>query len=237
MPYAMPNCMYERGTSNSSQGSSLRFATMDADRRFAICSSIPTLRSGSAGDSMWRMALRHSRVRSGPLGYVTLVSTLLFAILFFGSACALGQSATSEEGPLQPSSDLAKPHVIDNDAIVKMSKAGLDDAVIIQTIQTQPGHYDTAPDTLISLKNAGVSQQVIAAMQARTAGLVFHAKDKIDPAPLSAGVDEIGVYYQDKKIRGVAPAQDRARAVQVRRLGKEHPDPRHRQAGHERLPR
>jgi hypothetical protein len=80
-----------------------------------------------------------------------------------------------------------------------MSKAGLDDSVIIQTIQTQPGHYDTSPDTLIALKNAGVSQQVIAAMQARTAGLVFHAKDKIDPAPLSAGVDEIGVYYQDRK--------------------------------------
>jgi hypothetical protein len=36
-------------------------------------------------------------------------------------------------------------------------------------------------------------------MQARSAGLVFHAKDKIEPAPLSAGVDEIGVYYQDKK--------------------------------------
>ena len=130
---------------------------------------------------------------------MTLLRTFLFATLFFASASAFGQSATSDDGPLQATSDITKPHLIDNDAIIKMSKAGLDDAVIIQTIQTQPGHYDTSPDTLIALKSAGVSQQVIAAMQARSAGLVFHAKDKIEPAPLSAGVDEIGVYYQDRK--------------------------------------
>jgi hypothetical protein len=172
---------------------------MDRHSGFEICSLInPTLR-GSAGDSMWRMALRHSRVRSGPLGYMTLLGTFLFAALLFASASAAAQSAGSDDGPLQPSTDITKPHFIDNDAIMKMSKAGLDDAVIIQTIQTQPGHYDTSPDMLISLKNAGVSQEVIAAMQARTAGLVFHAKDRIEPAPLSAGVDEIGVYYQDRK--------------------------------------
>ncbi len=130
---------------------------------------------------------------------MTLLRTFLFAALFLASASAFGQSATSDDGPLQATSDITKPHLIDNDAIIKMSKAGLDDAVIIQTIQTQPGHYDTSPDTLIALKSAGVSQQVIAAMQARSAGLVFHAKDKIEPAPLSAGVDEIGVYYQDRK--------------------------------------
>ena len=115
------------------------------------------------------------------------------------SASTLAQSANPTTARFRPSSDVTKPHLIDNDAIIKMSKAGLDDAVIIQTIQTQPGHYDTSPDTLIALKNAGVSQQVIAAMQARSAGLVFHASEKINPAPLSAGVDEIGVYYQDKK--------------------------------------
>ncbi len=173
---------------------------MGPDSGFEICSFIPsTLPSGSAGDSMRRMALRHSRVRSGPLGYMTLLGSFLFAVLLFASASSLAQSATPDDGPLQPSSDVAKPHLIDNDAIIKMSKAGLDETVIIQTIQTQPGHYDTSPDSLITLKNAGVSQQVIAAMQARSAGLAFHASEKINPAPLSAGVDEIGVYYQDKK--------------------------------------
>lgn len=116
------------------------------------------------------------------------------------AACsAVAQDTASEDGPTQPSSDVSKPHFINNDTILKMSKAGLDDTVIIQTIQTQPGHYDTSPDDLISLKKAGVSEQVIAAMQARSAGLAFHANEKINPAPLSAGVDEIGVYYRDKK--------------------------------------
>ena len=208
---------------------------MDPDCRFEICSFRSARPSPpSVGDSMRRMALRHSRVRSGPLGYVTLLGTFLFAILFFGSACALAQSATSDDGPLQPSSDVSKPHFIDNDAIVKMSKAGLDDAVIIQTIQTQPGHYDTSPDNLISLKNAGVSQQVIAAMQARSAGLVFHAKDKIDPAPLSAGRRRDRRLLPGQEDRRVASAEDRARSVQVRRLAQEHRHRRHRQAGHER---
>lgn len=128
-----------------------------------------------------------------------VVAVLLGLFLSVGARSALAQAASPDDGPLQPSNDLSKPHFLDNDTIVKMSKAGLDDTVIIQTIQTQPGRYDTAPDDLISLKNAGVSQQVIAAMQARSAGLVFHAKGKIAPAPLGAGIDEIGVYYQDTK--------------------------------------
>lgn len=128
------------------------------------------------------------------------VAILLALFISLAAHRALAQDAGSEDGPLQPSSgDVSKPHFIDNDTIVKMAKAGLDDTVIIQTIQTQPGHYDTDPDNLIALKNAGVSQQVIAAMQARSAGLVFHAKDKVNPAPIAPGIDEIGVYYQDKK--------------------------------------
>jgi len=172
---------------------------MDPDFGFAICILPFELPSGRAGDSMWRMALRHSRLRSGPLGSMTVLGTLLFAALFFGCASALAQNTSPDDGPIQPSTEVAKAHFIDNDAIMKMSKAGLNDSVIIQTIQTQPGHYETSPDNLIALKNAGVSEQVISAMQARSAGLAFHAKDKIEPPPLSAGVDEIGVYYQDKR--------------------------------------
>lgn len=114
------------------------------------------------------------------------------------TSSARAQAAGTEDGPTQPTGDLPRAHFIDNDTIIKMAKAGLDDTVIIQTIQTQPGRFDTTPDDLISLKNAGVSQNVIAAMQARSAGLAFHADKKIDPAPLSAGIDEIGVYYKDK---------------------------------------
>ena len=172
---------------------------MDPDSGFEIGTLILSATCGSTGDSMWRMALGHSRVRSKSMGSMTLHGAFLLAVLVIASSSAVAQSASPDDGPIQPSTDVAKPHFIDNDAIMKMSKAGLDDAVIIQTIQTQPGHFDTSPDNLIALKNAGVSQQVIAAMQARAAGLAFHVAEKINPAPLSAGVDEIGVYYQDKR--------------------------------------
>jgi hypothetical protein len=124
---------------------------------------------------------------------------LLTLLIALGSLRAHAQATPSEDGPTQPSGDVSKPHYIDNDTIIKMSKAGLDDTIIIQTIQTQPGRYDTSPDDLIALKNAGLSQPVIAAMQARSAGLVYHAANKIGPAPLAPGIDEIGAYYQDKK--------------------------------------
>src|SRR5581483_782433 len=149
-------------------------------------------------DSILRMTKSVSSPRA--LRLHAAVAVLLGLLLSFGAQSALAQASSSpDDGPLQPSNDVSKPHFLDNATIIKMSKAGLDDTVIIQTIQTQPGRYDTTPDDLISLKNAGVSQQVIAAMQARSAGLVFHAKEKIAPAPLAAGIDEIGVYYQDKK--------------------------------------
>jgi hypothetical protein len=129
-----------------------------------------------------------------------VVPGLLLVLLCVGWGRASAQvSDPTSDGPTQPSGDVSKPHFIDNDTILRMARAGLDDTVIIQTIQTQPGRYDTSPDDLIALKNAGLSQQVIAAMQARSAGLVYHAANRIGPAPLAPGIDEIGVYYQDRK--------------------------------------
>ncbi len=146
---------------------------------------------------MLRMAMSVSSARVCRLRFALAI--LLGVLVSLGARCAFSQNAGPDDGPLQPSADMTKPHFIDNDSIVKMSKAGLDEKIIIQTIQTQPGHYETSPENLIALKNAGVSEQVIAAMQARSAGLAFHAKEKMEPAPLSAGVDEVGVYYQDKR--------------------------------------
>jgi hypothetical protein len=122
---------------------------------------------------------------------------LLGVLLFAGLRSLRAQAEPPEDGPLQKNTDVPHAHLIDNDTIVRMARAGLDDTVIVQTIQTQPGHYDTSPDDLIELKKAGVSQTVIAAMQARSAGLAVHIA-KIDPSPLAPGIDEIGVYYKDK---------------------------------------
>ena len=137
---------------------------------------------------MWRMC------RLFRPALVLLLSLLCFTF----TAAVRAQTPESNDGPIQPNADVSRPHPLTNDTIIRMSKAGLDDTVIIQTIQTQPGAYDTTPDDLIALKNAGVSQRVIAAMQARSAGLSIHKAPTVEVAPLAPGVDEIGVYYKDK---------------------------------------
>jgi hypothetical protein len=82
-----------------------------------------------------------------------------------------------------------------------MHTAGLGDDVLIQTIQLQPGHYNTAPDDLIALKSAGLSDRVLSAMQAHGSGLNIHsaaAPAIPHPTPAALGLDEIGVYYKGK---------------------------------------
>ena len=124
---------------------------------------------------------------------------LVALVLGVGAGRGVAQVADGVDGPSLPKADVSRQHALTNETVMKMSKAGLDDNVIVQTIQMQPGAYATAPDDLIALKNAGVSQRVIAAMQARSAGLAIRpGADTVNPAPLAAGVDEIGAYYQDK---------------------------------------
>jgi hypothetical protein len=89
-----------------------------------------------------------------------------------------------------------------NDSIVKMVKAQLSDDVIVTTINASPGAYDTSPDGLIALKQAGVSDKVIAALVAKSApatpAATPAASDASAPtAPLPPGVDNIGAYYKD----------------------------------------
>jgi hypothetical protein len=113
---------------------------------------------------------------------------------------AIAQAPAAQDGPLQTNTDTTRIHLIGNDEILRMSKAGLGDDVILQTIQLKPGHYDTAPDDLIALKTAGVSDRVIAAMEAHGTGLTTrNNKTSVDPLPIAAGVDEIGVYYKSTK--------------------------------------
>jgi S1-C subfamily serine protease len=55
-------------------------------------------------------------------------------------------------------------HVLTNKDILDMVKAKLSDAVIVDEIRKSPCKFSTAPDDLIALKQAGVSDAVIAAM-------------------------------------------------------------------------
>jgi hypothetical protein len=123
------------------------------------------------------------------------------------SACA--QDPLDKEGPLtigQPKTSTAQqPALVDNDTIVRMFKAGIGDDLIIQTIQLQPGHYDTSPDALIALKQAGISDRVLSTIQAHGTGLAVRANrpqsvDHFEPVKLPPpGIEGIGVYYKDAR--------------------------------------
>jgi hypothetical protein len=66
--------------------------------------------------------------------------------------------------------------------------------LIVQTIGTQPGEYALDADSLVALKQAGVSERVITAM-------VNKGRIKITGTPgpiVLSDVNEIGVYYKDR---------------------------------------
>jgi hypothetical protein len=104
---------------------------------------------------------------------------------------------------------------LNNDAVIKMAKAGLSDEVIITSINSNPGTYDTTTDGLIALKKAKVSDKVVSAIIVKSAGPTPGAAAPVsgaagfgavpeaggfNPNPASAvpaGVDSVGVYYQD----------------------------------------
>lgn len=124
------------------------------------------------------------------------------------------QTTEPQEGPLPtlnraPSAapDAVRPQAVrtpirdlNNDAIIRMTKADVGDSIILQTIRTQPGTYQTGPDDLIALKTAGVSQPVISAMLARNSGMAQHAEPApIEVTPLSPDVDDPGVYFKNKQ--------------------------------------
>ena len=60
--------------------------------------------------------------------------------------------------------------VMTNATVIKMTKAGLTENVIISSIDSHPGNYSTDPDDLIALKTARVSDKVIAAIIAKATG-------------------------------------------------------------------
>jgi hypothetical protein len=100
---------------------------------------------------------------------------------------------------------------LNNDAVIKLVKAGLSDDLIVTTINASPGTYDTSPDGLIALKAAGASDKVVAAIVLKAAApppvaaTPAPAPAAEAPAPalaavsaFPAGIDEVGVYYKDK---------------------------------------
>jgi hypothetical protein len=108
---------------------------------------------------------------------------------------------------------------LNNASVAKLVKAGLSDNLIVTTINSSSGNYDTSANGLIALKKAGASDKVIAAVLLRAsgsttappaaspaginqapAGSAASASGGVVLAPggLPAGVDSVGVYYLDK---------------------------------------
>lgn len=77
----------------------------------------------------------------------------------FGSAFLTFALATSVA--------LAAP--LGNEDVIRMVRGGLSDATVIQAIDAAEPAFDTSPDALVKLKQAGVSEAVIQRMLARAA--------------------------------------------------------------------
>ena len=128
---------------------------------------------------------------------------ILLALLLFLPAAAQQHTAESPaviEGPQAVGITPARPTepaLMDNDAVLRMHRAGLADDLILQTIAAQPGRFDTSPDSLITLKQAGLSDPILAAMTNKQRRQITGT-----PAPVVIPVvDEIGVYYKDPQRR------------------------------------
>ena len=91
---------------------------------------------------------------------------------------------------------------LNNDAIVKMVKSGLGESLVVSMVQNQPGKYSLTPDDLVSLKEVGVSENILAAMVNKGSGTSGGSSAVVAPpnAPaldpdLPQGID-IGAYYK-----------------------------------------
>ena len=108
---------------------------------------------------------------------------------------------------------LIAQEMMTNDSVVKLIKAGLSEDLVVTTINSSPGKYDTSTSALIALKKAGAGDKVVAAIILKTTGAsAAPAAPTPEPAASTAnpstplgmapgalppGVDTIGVYYHD----------------------------------------
>jgi hypothetical protein len=105
---------------------------------------------------------------------------------------------------------------LSNLSVIKLVKAGLSEDLIVTTINSSPGKYDTSANGLIALKRAGATDKEVAAVVLKASGVSEStaaampvpvnqapagsaSKLALAPATPPVGIDSIGVYYLDKK--------------------------------------
>ena len=94
---------------------------------------------------------------------------------------------------------------LNNDAVIKLVKAGLSDDLIVSTINSQAGTYDTSTDGLIALKSGGASDKIVTAIMLRaSAGTTAASAPAAATAPAGTNPDdptaphEAGIYIYDE---------------------------------------
>jgi hypothetical protein len=55
-------------------------------------------------------------------------------------------------------------HLLTNEGVIMLAKAGFDELFIIERIQTSRTRFDTTPEGMVALKQAGVSEDLIRVM-------------------------------------------------------------------------
>jgi hypothetical protein len=59
---------------------------------------------------------------------------------------------------------------LDDEAVLKLVKAGVSESIVLAMVKNQPGRYSLAADDVIRLKNAGVPDAILAAMIDKQSG-------------------------------------------------------------------
>jgi hypothetical protein len=130
---------------------------------------------------------------------------VLFSALLLAALPAVAQTTETPQADAGPMSDTKSvaPKTLTNASIIRMAGASLSDDLIIQAINTQPGNYTTDADSMVSLKEASVSDRVIAAMVNKGRKRLTPGGEAVEePAPTAVTVipvNEIGAYYKDRK--------------------------------------
>ncbi len=98
---------------------------------------------------------------------------------------------------------LSAQSALNNDAIIKLVKAGLGDDLIVGMINQQPGAYQTGADEMIALKKAGASDKIISAIVLKGTGSAAApaASPAANNAPAASAApagmpNELGVYFK-----------------------------------------
>ena len=74
-----------------------------------------------------------------------------------------------------------------NDDVIRMVRAGLSDATVIQAVDGSPPGFDASPDGLVRLKQGGVSEPVIQRILSKSTGAGATPAPSAYPQPARTG--------------------------------------------------